>query len=176
MEPNEVDTPDDVKTGTVMGVKHAAVRKLQHELGIPVAQVDATKMKFLTRLHYWAADTVTHGEASPWGEHEIDYVLLLAVDHKSQLTIQPHPDEVDNVKWVSIDELQDMLKDKSLLFSPWFRLIVQRWLLTWWKDLDAALNTSKYCDYEHIHEFDPPKEHWGGAGQAKPLFLQGDER
>ena len=58
----------DVKAGTVMGVKRAAVRKLKHELGIEPGQVPLEKFKFLTRLHYWAADVVTHGPASPWGE------------------------------------------------------------------------------------------------------------
>jgi len=176
MEPSEVDTPDDVNAGTVMGVKHAAVRKLQHELGIPASQLHVQNMKFLTRLHYWAADTVTHGSQSPWGEHEIDYVLFMTVDKKSQLTLQPHPDEVDDVKWVSIEELQEMLGNPQLLFSPWFRLIVQKWLLMWWKDLDTTLTTNKYCDYENIHEFDPPVEHLGGAGNAKPMLLQGDKR
>ena len=33
------------------------------------------KFKFLTRLHYWAADVVTHGVASPWGEVSI-YIYL----------------------------------------------------------------------------------------------------
>jgi len=62
MEPNEVDTPEDLKNGTVPGVKRAAVRKLYHELGIPSEQLPLDKFKFLTRLHYWAADTVTHGK------------------------------------------------------------------------------------------------------------------
>ena len=61
MEPNEVDAPQDVAAGTVMGVKHAAIRKLYHELGIPAHELPIEKFKFLTRLHYWAADTVTHG-------------------------------------------------------------------------------------------------------------------
>lgn len=61
MEPPEVDTPEDVANGTVMGVKNAAIRKLDHELGIPASELDINKFKFLTRLHYWAADTVTHG-------------------------------------------------------------------------------------------------------------------
>ena len=60
-----------MKAGTVMGVKRAAVRKLKHELGIEADQVPLDKFKFLTRLHYWAADVVTHGPASPWGEHEV---------------------------------------------------------------------------------------------------------
>ena len=66
LEPGEVDGPKDVADGSVMGVKHAAVRKLWHELGIPAEQLPVEKFKFLTRLHYWAADTVTHGKESPW--------------------------------------------------------------------------------------------------------------
>jgi isopentenyldiphosphate isomerase len=61
MVPSEIDTPEDVENGTVNGVKHAAIRKLDHELGIPSHELQMDKFKFLTRLHYWAADTVTHG-------------------------------------------------------------------------------------------------------------------
>lgn len=61
MDPPEVDAPDDVASGTVVGAKNAAVRKLEHELGIPRGELDLGGFKFLTRVHYWAADTVTHG-------------------------------------------------------------------------------------------------------------------
>ena len=61
MEPSEVDQPKDVADGTTMGAKEAAIRKLDHELGIPSEQLPIDNFKFLTRLHYWAADTVTHG-------------------------------------------------------------------------------------------------------------------
>jgi len=61
MEPPELDSQSDVADGTVPGVKNAAVRKLDHELGIPSKQIPVETFKFLTRLHYWAADTVTHG-------------------------------------------------------------------------------------------------------------------
>ena len=175
MKPSEVDTPADVAKGDPQGVKNAAIRKLEHELGIPTNTFTTADFKFLTRLHYWAADTVTHGKDAPWGEHEIDYVLFVTVDKKNDLPLQPHPDEVNAVQWVSLDELQAMLKDTSLLFSPWFRLIVQKWLVTWWKNLDKAMTTQAFCDYETIHEFDPPPEHLGGAGKAKYLFKGGDE-
>ena len=72
-----MDTPKDVEDHSVMGVKRAAVRKLAHELGIDASEVPLENFKFLTRLHYWAADSVTHGPDSPWGEHEIDYVLFI---------------------------------------------------------------------------------------------------
>ena len=92
-----------------------------------------------------------------------------------------HPDEVDGIQWVSYSKLLEQMEDKNLLFSPWFRLIVKKWLGTWWKDLKTCMTTQKYCDYDHIQEFDPPAEHLGGGGDAGPLFdktngteLQGD--
>jgi isopentenyldiphosphate isomerase len=177
MTPSEVDGPNDVAAGKVLGVKHAARRKLHQELGIPLNQIDVSDMVFVTRLRYWAADTVTHGSDSPWGENEIDYVLFWPVaDAANLLTLEPHPDEVQAVQWVSPEELNAMQLDSNLLFSPWFRLICQRWLLpTWWKDIEGTL-AGNYGDYETIHAFDPPPEHFGGAGSAKPLFLTGDER
>ena len=131
MEPSEVDSAEDVAKGRVMGVKHAAVRKLEHELGIPKGTLDVNKFQFLTRLHYWAADTVTHGKRAKWGEHEIDYVLFYVLDDKEVLDLKPHPEEVDDTRFVTMDELDEMLADKKLLFSPWFRLVVQKWLKTW---------------------------------------------
>ncbi|KAL3941770.1 MAG: hypothetical protein SGBAC_003914 [Bacillariaceae sp.] len=178
MEPSEVDNPEDVANGTVMGAKYAAIRKLDHELGIPSDQLPVEKFKFLTRLHYWASDTVTHGRDSPWGEHEIDYVLFFCVKNKGELTIKPHPDEVDAITWVSPQKLDEMMNDSSLLFSPWFRIICKKWLVTsWWKDLKQTMTTDDHCDYTTIHEFDPPKEHLGGKGKAGPIFeeKQGDE-
>ena len=47
MSPPEVDSPQDVADGTVPGAKNAAVRKLDHELGIPASQVPASQFKFL---------------------------------------------------------------------------------------------------------------------------------
>jgi len=112
---------------------------------------------------------------SPWGEHEIDYVLFVVIPNKSAITLKPHPDEVDDTTWVSKQQLETMMNDPSLLFSPWFRIICKKWLMpTWWNDLDETMNTDKYCDYVNIHEFDPPAEHLGGSGMAGPLFVQGD--
>jgi NUDIX domain len=117
--------------------------------------------------------------SSPWGEHEIDYVLFFCVKSKDELTVQPHPDEVDAVKWVTRQQLIDMMEDPKLLFSPWFRLICKKWLLDlWWKDLTATMTTDKYCDFANIHCFDPPKgmswltafHHCYHANDVVPLF------
>lgn len=42
----------------------------QQPRGIPRSQLDPKRFKFMTRVHYWAADVNTHGPDSPWGEHE----------------------------------------------------------------------------------------------------------
>ena len=177
MDPSEVDTPADVASGTVPGVKHAAVRKLEHELGIPPSQLPIEKFKFLTRLHYWAADTVTHGPDSPWGEQEIDYILFFVVNSKEDITLRPNGEEVDDVKWVTQSKLKGMMDDTSLLFSPWFRIIAKKWVMGenkdkggWWNNLQETMGTDKHCDFEVIHRFDPPEEHMGGLGNAGSIF------
>ena len=66
-----------------------------------------------------------------------------------------------------------MMADKTLLFSPWFRLIAKKWMLNpggWWENLEETMTTDKHCDYKNIQRFDPPKEHLGGEGDAGPLF------
>ena len=48
----------------VLGVKRAAQRKLNHELGIKAEQVPLDKFEFFTRIHYKAPSD------GKWGEHE----------------------------------------------------------------------------------------------------------
>jgi isopentenyl-diphosphate delta-isomerase len=49
---------------SVQGVRRAAVRKLDHELGIKSEQVPIDDFKFLTRIHYKSPSD------GKWGEHE----------------------------------------------------------------------------------------------------------
>lgn len=38
------------------------------------------------------------------------------------MTVKPNAEEVDAVRYVTLDELRDMMKTNSgLLWSPWFR-------------------------------------------------------
>lgn len=47
-----------------LGVRIAASRKLEHELGIPREQTPVDKFQYLTRIHYLAPSD------GMWGEHE----------------------------------------------------------------------------------------------------------
>ena len=59
----------------------------------------------------------------------MDYILLIrTVD---PVDVIPNPEEVDNHKYVTQDELREMMRDEELLWSPWFRIIEKEFLHTW---------------------------------------------
>ena len=146
--PTEMDCPEDIENASVPGAKRAAIRKLEHELGIKSLQVPLEKFKYLTRLYYCARDIKTWGSNAEWGEHEIDYILFI----KAHVDLRPHPDEVMDTRYVSIAELKDMMNPKSgLLWSPWFKIIAENFLEKWWRDLDETLTSEIHVDARTIH-------------------------
>ena len=155
--PDELDGPLAKSIGQEpIGVKRAAVRKLRHELGIKEGALKPEQFKYMGRVHYWAADTVTWGEQAPWGEHEIDYLLLCQLPRGTTLDLEPHEDEVMDTAWVTAEELQQRMADPNLLWSPWFRVIAKEMLFPWWKDLSKAFTLPFYPE---IRRFDAPAEH-----------------
>ncbi|KAF2772773.1 IDI1, isopentenyl diphosphate:dimethylallyl diphosphate isomerase [Teratosphaeria nubilosa] len=122
----------------VAGVKRAAVRKLEHELGIKAEQVPIEKFKFLTRIHYKAPSD------GKWGEHEIDYILFI----KADVDLDVNPNEVQATKYVSEGELKELFKDSNLKFTPWFKLICQSMMFEWWEHLNDGLE--KYMNETEI--------------------------
>ncbi|KAH8059488.1 farnesyl-diphosphate farnesyltransferase [Aureococcus anophagefferens] len=104
MSPKEVDDPGATLGGDPAASRSPAVR-LDHELGIAPGVLDPKKFTFTTRVHYFAADLKTHGPDAPWGEHEIDYLLIYKLDYPgSELQLAPHPHEVSATN-------EQMLKD-----------------------------------------------------------------
>ncbi|CAK0782733.1 hypothetical protein CVIRNUC_005928 [Coccomyxa viridis] len=148
-EPSEIDSDAEVSSGFVPGAKRAAVRKLGHELGIPKGQLPMEAFKYLTRLHYCAADTDTYGPNAEWGEHEIDYILFV----KARVSLEPNMDEVEEARYVTEVELQQMMKpDSGLKWSPWFRIIAERFLHRWWQDLGQTIGSDDHVDLARIHK------------------------
>lgn len=114
----------------IAGAKNAAVRKLDHELGIKPADVPVANFRFITRIHYMAPSN------GPWGEHEIDYILFV----KANPVFTPEPNEVRDTKWVTKDELQRMFADPQYLFTPWFKLICESFLFGWWDNPEGVVS------------------------------------
>ena len=157
MTPNEVDVVPDAYP-EFPGIKHAALRKVKHELGIDTNKYVAhDDIHFITRFHYWAADTLSnHDDPTPWGEHEVDYILFFQTMN-DDIPVNPNPDEVAEYKFVSIEELKSMMEEPGLLWSPWFRGIMDRGGWDWWADLPGSLQ-GKYTN-PNVCFFDPPSEH-----------------
>jgi len=120
---------DEMETKDQLGVKRAARRKLEHELGIPPKQLPLSDIHFLTRIHYKAP---SDGE---WGEHEIDYILFVQRD----LSISPNPNEIGAIRWVTPKDLRELFAqqrvDPKLHISPWFQLIAECFFFKWWDRL-----------------------------------------
>ncbi|KAF8078637.1 NUDIX hydrolase domain-like protein [Lyophyllum atratum] len=108
-----------------LGVKAAASRKLEHELGIPQSQTPIDEFQYLTRIHYLAPSD------GMWGEHEVDYILFLTAD----VTVTPNTNEIRDYKYVDKEELQAMFQQEGNLFTPWFKLIARDFLFGWWDEL-----------------------------------------
>ena len=117
---------DELELKDALGVKRAAIRKLEQELGIHPSQVPIEKFDFVTKMRYQAR------QDEEWIEREIDHCLVIHVD----VDVNPNPNEVEEIKWVSKDELEEMLvaDDDNNIIAPWFRCIAARIMTDdWWR-------------------------------------------
>ncbi|KAJ8946419.1 hypothetical protein NQ314_008901 [Rhamnusium bicolor] len=120
-----------------VGVKRAAQRRLNYELGIPLDSIDLNEINYITRIHY-----KDEGNGK-WGEHEIDYVLFLQADVK----INPNPNEISEISFVPRAQLDDYVPTLSGQLTPWFQLILKHRLRFWWDNLN---NLKEIMDHENI--------------------------
>ncbi|KAI8816516.1 NUDIX hydrolase domain-like protein [Fimicolochytrium jonesii] len=134
-------TAEETEEEDQLGARRAAQRKLEHELGIPPSQVPLDRLEYLTRIHYLAPSD------GLWGEHEIDYIFV----YQGEVECNPNPNEVKSIRYVSKAELQEIFTtadQKGMLLTPWFRLIVEKFLYKWWDNLD---NLKAFNDVDTIH-------------------------
>ncbi|CAL5364829.1 unnamed protein product [Camellia sinensis] len=129
-----------------LGVRNAAQRKLLDELGIPAEDVPVDQFTPLGRMLYKAPSD------GKWGEHELDYLLFIVRD----VNVNPNPDEVADVKYVNRDELKELLRkadagEGGLKLSPWFRLVVDNFLLKWWDNVEKG-TLQEAADMKTIHK------------------------
>jgi len=157
-----------------LGVKLAAIRKLEQELGVDPSQLSPDDFTFMTKMRYSARMNET------WIEREVDHILMIQKD----LEITPNPNEVSEISWVSFDELESLLIDEESdngSIAPWFRCIAARIMTEeWWAaigDADAleSLSDDMIHDMGDVTHMLPEAE---GAGlnvsvlEVKPLVEQ----
>ena len=120
-------------------------------------------LKISNRILYEASSN------SEWGEHELDYILMLRA--REPVTLAPNPEEVQDTEWVAREHLQDFLGDlesRGVGITPWFKLCtkvgklrssnltsthniytLQELLPYWWQNLERLEEISD----NKIHNF-----------------------
>jgi len=128
-----------------IGSKRAAVRKLEQELGIVPGQVPLDSFHFITKMRYSSRMNET------WTEREIDHILVIQAD----VDLDPNPNEISEIKWVSEEELEALLIDEEQtegVIAPWFRCIAARVMdETWWDAVGDADALAELVDGK-IHD------------------------
>ena len=123
------------------GIKRAAKRRLDYEFGICVDNHE--NFNYITRIHYKADNVPSDGI---FGEHEIDYILFV----KGDFIVNENKNEIKSYKYVTQSELKQLINDKSIEITPWFRLISSTYLFKWWSSID---NLNKTIEHNNIHRF-----------------------
>ncbi|CAH0550592.1 unnamed protein product [Brassicogethes aeneus] len=120
-----------------LGIKRAAIRRLNYELGIPIKQMPIEKLQYITRVYYKDCGN------GKWGEHEIDYVLFLQGDMK----IKPNPNEVSEISYIPRNDIDSFIPTLNSNLTPWFALILKHRLKLWWDNLN---NLKEVVDHKNI--------------------------
>ena len=136
---------DELEEKNALGVKRAAIRKLEQELGIDPSTLSTDDMTFMTRMRYTARMN------AEWIEREVDHVLVMCAD----VELSPNPNEVANIMWVDHEALEAMLIEERApdqAIAPWFRCIAARVMnKAWWANYNNPEKLTELAD-ELIHD------------------------
>jgi geranylgeranyl diphosphate synthase type I len=136
---------DELTEENALGVKKAAIRKLEQELGISPSHFSIEDFHFMTKMRYSARMNET------WIEREIDHILIAQVD----VELNPNPNEVSEIAWVTYDELEELLLEEEPTngsIAPWFRCIAARIMNEeWWNAVGDSSALAELADDE-IHD------------------------
>ncbi len=135
---------DEMEETDARGVKRAAIRKLDQELGISPTSLNIDDFHFVTKMRYSARMN------AEWIEREIDHILLI----KADVELNPNQNEVSAVKWVDSDELDAMLvaDDSENIIAPWFRCIAARIMTPDWWEAAGDRNACEALQDDLIHD------------------------
>lgn len=136
---------EELDETNAMGVKRAAVRKLEQELGISPDSISIEDFVFMTKMRYSSRMN------QEWIERELDHILVIQAD----VDVNPNTNEVSEVMWVNRDQLEMMLLEERAAeeaVAPWFRCIAARVMNpNWWAAIGNVAELEAMSDDE-IHD------------------------
>lgn len=126
-----------------IGVKRAAQRKMTDELGVVANEFPFKNINYVTRILYKAPCSET------FGEHEVDYVLFA----KGNVKLNINENEVSEVTYVPYGGMDAFIRNcesRGIPITPWFKLIMNSHLNTWWRDIDSI---QQHFNHRNIIKF-----------------------
>lgn len=123
-------TPDEIDLSEgFIGPRRAAVRRTAFELGIK--NLTPSQITCGAKILYYA------DACDNFAEHELDYILFAKV---AKVQFIPNEDEVKATEWVPREAIDDFIETRKQQFdediTPWFRLLKNRKLDSWWRKLE----------------------------------------
>ncbi len=97
-------------------------RRLRAELGVELAKDIKKQAKEVAVINYHVPCN------SKYSEREIDHIFALYLNKQQleKLTIQPHLEEVSELKWLDWALLKRKKKISNLAIAPWLRLFLDK--------------------------------------------------
>ena len=132
---------NDKEVNGSIGVKNAAIRKMEQELGVENGVLSPNDFELMTRMHYEA-------KLDNWIEREMDYILIL----KKDLDLNPNPNEIEEIRFFDLNGLDKFIRNAERdgnKIGPWFKLINDNFLYEWWESLDKVSESRNL----EIHKF-----------------------
>ena len=81
------------------------------------------EMGFITQLYDFESFIYKVSFSNGLIEHEFDHILVGIYNGLPNINL----DEVDEWKWISIDELVNDMKDNSEKYTAWFKIIINKY-------------------------------------------------
>lgn len=76
----------------------------------------------------------------------VDYILFI----KADVDLEPNLNEVRDTGYVTAKKLKSMFKDPQYVFTPWFKLICESMLFTWWESFAVDGGIDKHMNEQEI--------------------------
>ena len=93
----------------------AAHRRLQEEMWFDTDLEEIFEFHYTAHFDNWLT------------ENEYDHVFLWYYDGG----IFPNPEEAHGYKWIWLEELKNDIKKNSDVFTPWFKIILEKYFQLW---------------------------------------------
>lgn len=119
-EINEINGPS--------GVLNAVRRRFNIEMGYQMPDSILGTLRYIGRVRYSAQSS------AEYYENEVDYIIFGELEQEKYL-MEFNKDEIENLKFCSINNLRKIAQDKPSELTPWLKKIVQQNYIPQWLSL-----------------------------------------